>query len=398
MRLSTANAFNSGLSTLTKKQNELSALQEQISSGLRVQKASDDPAAAARAERAVAGMARSDTSQRAVDASRTAMTQTESALNDAGNLLQDARDAMVASGNATYGDSERKVVSDQLKEIRNQLLAVANRTDGAGSYLFAGQSSAQQPFTDAPGGMRYTATAGQTKVGGVDGMPLTDNGAASWMTARTGNGSFVTSAGAMVKGATIDNGHVADPSAITGSAYSLQFSVAGGVTTYAILKDGQPTAVTAAPYTADKEILVDGMSFSIDGKPAQGDQFDVNPSTSTLSAFDMLDQAITALATPNRTGPQVAQVVADNLRNIDSTMATLQSARSAAGELLNRIDNETDRISSQKLAQKTDETDATALDPIEALSTIETLKAGYDAALKSYSSVQRMSLFTYLQG
>ena len=400
MRLSTADAFNSGLSSLTTKQSELAKLQDQISSQLRVQRASDDPAAAARAERALAGMARSDTSLRAVDASRTAMSQTESALGDASNLLQEAREAMVASGNASYSDAERKVVANQIKEIRNQLLLVANRTDGSGGYLFAGQSAAQQPFTDASSGVRYTATPGQTTNSAVEGMRLTDNGAVSWMSARTGNGTFLTSAGAMVTGATIDNGRVADPAAVTGDSYSLQFTVAAGVTTYAVLQ-GQPpaaTAVTAAPYTSGKEIVVDGMSFSISGTPAQGDQFDVTPSTSTLTVFDALDQAVAALATPTRTGPQIAQTVADNLRNIDSVMASMQSARSAAGELLHRIDNETGRIGLQKLAQETEQSDATAIDMITAFSTYQTKQAGYDAALKSYSTLQRMSLFTYLQG
>ncbi len=400
MRLSTADAFDSGLGSLTKKQSELAKLQEQISSQLRVQRASDDPAAAARAERALAGIARSETSQRAVDASRTAMTQTESALGDASNLLQDAREAIVASGNASYSDAERKFVSNQIKEIRNQLLTVANRTDGSGGYLFAGQSAAQQPFTDSPGGVRYTATPGQTSAAAVEGMHLTDNGSATWLSSRTGNGTFVTTAGAMVKGATINNGRVVDPAAVTGDTYSLQFTVAAGVTTYAILQGvpPAPTATTAAPYTSGKEILLDGMSFSIEGTPAQGDQFDVTPSTSTLSVFDALDQAIAGLATPRLTGPQVAQTVADNLRNVDSVMANMQSARAAAGELLHRIDNETTRIGSQKLAQETEQSDATALDLMSAYSTYQTKQAGYDAALKSYSTVQRMSLFTYLQG
>ena len=50
---------------------------------------------------------------------------------------------------------------------------------------------------------------------------------------------FVTSAGAGVTDATIDSGRVTDPSALTGSDYTLQFSVSGGVTTYAVLQ-GRP--------------------------------------------------------------------------------------------------------------------------------------------------------------
>ena len=52
MRVATMNAFDRGLSTLQKRQSEMAAMQEQLTSGKRVQRASDDPADAARAERA----------------------------------------------------------------------------------------------------------------------------------------------------------------------------------------------------------------------------------------------------------------------------------------------------------------------------------------------------------
>jgi flagellar hook-associated protein 3 FlgL len=96
MRLSTANAYDSSLDTLTRRQAELNQAQTQISSLKRVNRASDDPAAAARAERALAALQRTQASQRAIDASRNATTQTESALGDATDLLQQAREALVA--------------------------------------------------------------------------------------------------------------------------------------------------------------------------------------------------------------------------------------------------------------------------------------------------------------
>ncbi|HEX7440713.1 MAG TPA: flagellar hook-associated protein 3, partial [Caldimonas sp.] len=101
MRISTANAFDVGIDTLTSRQVELSDAQARLASGKRVSKASDDPAAAARAEHALAGILRSDTSQRSVDASKNAISQTETAMGNAGDLLQQAREALVAAGNAS---------------------------------------------------------------------------------------------------------------------------------------------------------------------------------------------------------------------------------------------------------------------------------------------------------
>jgi flagellar hook-associated protein 3 FlgL len=396
MRISTASAFEAGIETLTQRQIELSQAQERLTSGKRVAKASDDPAAAARAERALAGVLRSETSQRAVEASRTAMTLTETALGDANELLQQARESLVAAGNASYSDQERKGLAQKLAGIRQQLLAVANRGDGAGSYLFAGQGTTMAPFLDAAGGVTYQAVAGELRTEGGTDLPLSADGQAIWMTARTGNGVFETVAGAGVTGAWIDNGQVTDPAAITGSTYTLQFTVSAGTTTYAVLRDGLPTAVTAAPYTSGQDIVVDGMSFRITGTPSSGDSFTAQPSSSTLSVFDALDQAVADLGTAGRSNAQIAQSNTDNLRNIDSVMGYLQRSRAVAGEALLRVDNETGRLDTQKLAAQTERSNAEDLDMVDAISKFQNQQTGYDAALKSYSMVQRMSLFQYL--
>jgi flagellar hook-associated protein 3 FlgL len=398
MRIATANAYDTGIDTLVQRQADLTDAQNRLASGKRVSKASDDPAAAARAEHALASILRSDTSQRAVDASKVAITQTESAMGDAGDLMQQARELMVSAGNATFTDAERKTVADQLKTIRDQLLDIANRTDGAGTYLFAGQGTTQKPFVDAPGGVQFTATPGQLSTEATTGLPLSTDGSAVWMGARTGNGVFATSAGPGVTGAQIDAGQVSNPSQLTGANYTVQFSVAAGVTTYAVLKNGNPTAVTAAPYTSGQAINVDGMTFTITGAPANGDTFGIAPSTPTLSVFQTLDKAVADLSTPGRTGYQIAQSNADNLTSLDSVMGVMQSARALAGAVLNRIDSTTDRIANQKLASQTEQSDATDLDMVQAVSDFQNQQTGYDAALKSYSMVQRLSLFQYLGG
>jgi flagellar hook-associated protein 3 FlgL len=108
--------------------------------------------------------------------------------------------------------------------------------------------------------VQYVAATGQTVTENGTGLPLTTDGELAWLQARTGNGVFVTSAAPTVLNATIDSGSVTDPSALTGADYTLQFNVAGGVTTYAVLKNGLPTAVVAAPYVSGQAITVDGMT------------------------------------------------------------------------------------------------------------------------------------------
>ena len=396
MRISTAQSFDAGITNLQRAQTELAESQQRMTSQKRVSKASDDPAAAARAERATAAIVRSQTSQRAVDASRSAMTQTESALADAGSLVQQARDAMVAAGNAAYSDVERKHLGDQIAQIRAQLLAVANRSDAAGSYLFAGQGAGAAPFLDAPGGVQFIGSAGTATTEASTALPLALDGGAVFLSARTGNGVFATQAAAGVTQARISGGNVTDPAALTGSSYALQFSVSGGSTTYAILQDGAPTAVTAAPYVSGQAIRFDGMAVAVTGAPASGDRFDIVPSTPDLSIFDVLDRASAALATTGRSNSQIAQANGQALRDIDASAGALQSARGVAGQVLARIEGETARLADLELNGRTERSLAEDLDLVAAVSDFQNRQTSYDAALKSYAMVQRLSLFDHL--
>ncbi|MEO8805789.1 MAG: flagellar hook-associated protein FlgL [Burkholderiaceae bacterium] len=398
MRISTANAYNQSIDALQDRQTALVKANEQMTTGKRVNRAGDDPAAAARAERALASVARVTASQRAVDASNNAVTLTEGALGDAEELLQQAREQLVAAGNATYGDSNRAILADHLSAIRNQLFAVANRADGAGNYLFAGQATDQRPFVDAAGGVQYQGGDGAALAGSGETLPLNMDGQGPWMRARTGNGVFETRAVTATGAAWIDSGRVTNPSALTASTYSIQFSVAAGVTTYSVLKDGLATAQTNVAFTPgqSQSIQVDGMSAGITGAPANGDAFELRPASSSLSVFDTLDRAIADLKTPLRSNTQIAQSNSSNLSNLDAVLGQVGSGRAQMGTALNRIEGVTGRLSAQKLASQTERTNAESLDLTEAISDFSNQQTGYDAALKAYSMVQRLSLFNYV--
>ena len=396
MRIATAQSYATTLESLVSRQSALTSSQEQMTTGKRVNRAGDDPAAAARAERALASERRSVATQRAVDASNNAMTLTESALGDADSLLQQARELMVSAGNPTYSDAERAGVGNQLADLRSQLLAVANRSDGAGTFLFGGQGASQAPFTDVPGGVQFQGAAGTTQAASTDALPLAVDGKSSWLQARTGNGVFTTQAVTSTGSAWIGTGTVTNPAAITGATYDIQFTVGGAGTTYSVLKNGLPTALTAMPFTPGQAVQIDGMSTTIRGAPANGDSFQLAPSTASLSVFDALDKAVADLKTPNRSDAQMAQSNVINLNNIDTTMNQLAGARSQIGATMNRIDSVTERLSAAQLSSKTERSNAEDLDMTQAISDFSNQQTGYDAALKAYSMVQRLSLFNYL--
>lgn len=308
MRISTAFSFETSVNNLQRRQQSLSELQEQLTSGKRVQRASDDPAAAASAERALALKSRATAQLRAVDASKTAMQLSESALGQAGDLLQQMRDLVVSAGNGSYGDADRRTIAESLKGLRDDLLAVANRSDGAGRYLFGGQGANTPPLRDAAGGVVFDGTAGQLQAAGGESTPL-----------------------------------------------------------------------------------------SIDGRAAFLQAPDSTNPGGTMSIFDSLDRTIGDLLTPGRSGAQISSTVSQALTGIDDGINNLSAWRSHAGESLNRLDRLADRLSQTQVDAEKQNSDAVDLDMVQAISDFQNRQSGYDAALKTYSLVQRMSLFDYIK-
>jgi flagellar hook-associated protein 3 FlgL len=411
MRITTRQTFDSGLERLQQRQRELTEMQEQLTSGRRVNKASDDPAAAARAERALAASSRQDANQRALDASRNTLNLTEGALGEAGELLQQVREALIAAGNAAYGDNERAGIAERLAALRSQLLATANRSDGAGGFLFAGQGSAQPPFVDGAAGVTFRGAAGESRAALDDVLPQSTDGSGAWLAAPSGNGLFETRAASANPDAAqswIDAGRVTDPQAFFAATsppvvadpsnldYRVTFAGSGVATTFTVQKDGAATALTNVPYVSGKAIEIDGMAFAVTGTPQAGEAFELRLASPSQSVFGTLDRAIAELKTPLRSRAASAQTVQQALVGIDGSMGALQSLRARVGESLNRADLAEGRIGAAKLAAEAEKSKAEDLDMVQAISSFQNQQSGYEAALKAYASVQRLSLFQYI--
>ena len=174
--------------------------------------------------------------------------------------------------------------------------------------------------------------------------------------------------------------------------------MAAGATTYSVLKDGLATAQSNVAFTPGQSqaIQVDGMSASITGAPANGDAFELRPASSKLTVFDALDQAIADLKTASRSNTQIAQSNSANLSNLDAVLGQIQGGRAQMGAAMNRVEAVTGRLAAQKLASQTERTNAESLDLTQAISDFSNQQTGYDAALKAYAMVQRLSLFNYV--
>jgi flagellar hook-associated protein 3 FlgL len=398
MRINTATQYERSIETLQQRQQALQASQERLTSGKRVTRPSDDPTAAARAERALARQVRIDADRRAVDASRQTMTQAESALGDSIELMQRVRELVVQAGNPIYGPAQRASLVDEMRILRQQLFEAANRTDGTGSYLFAGQGASAAPFLESAQGVVFRGTPGENTAAGQD-LPIAVDGRAAWLAASSGNGVFVTGvAEGNSGGAWVNAGQVTDPAAISGASYRVEFSDAGGgAMQWEIVPAPDDGPSGPQPFVSGQAIEFDGVALSISGSPADGDAFTVEPSSRDLSLFDVVDRLILELGDAGRSGAQVTQTVQFGMRDLDAAMAMLSATRSRLGGVLAQAEGLEQRLGDEKIVAQTERAAAEDLDIAEAATEFQSRQTSYDAALRAYSMIQDLSLFDYIR-
>ena len=410
-RLGTANMYDNALRNIGARQTDMSKLQENLTSGKRVVRASDDPVSAAQAERALNRMSRIQTEQRALETQRNAITQGEASLGDAVNLLQSFRELVVNAGDATLTPNDRATMANQLQGLREQLQAVVNRKDTNGVPLLSALGSALAPFfgpqSTSPD-YTFQGLPGQAASNGVTIAGALD-GDSAFMFDPNRDGVYTADVSAIpnVRQLTTTAITSTDRSLITGDSYSIAFSAVGpgatlGTSTATYTLTNTTTGVASAPvivpdYPTDKPVVISitgvpGLKFDITGAPATGDAVTLAPSA---SLFSTLDNAINGIRNATNNNGAI-QAVGQALANIDVGMERVHNMRSYAGELMNRADRITGDQEKRSIQLEGDRSRAEDLDMIQGISSFQNQQVGYESALKSYAMVLNLSLFNFM--
>jgi len=160
MRISTYSSYSRVLLGLRPGQLSLVRAQEQISSGRRILRASDDPSGAARSIALRSTLAHVQQVQDSIAAGHTRLDTATATLQNDSELLTRARELLLEGMGGILSDSDRQSIATELEELRKQLLDDANlRIDG--SYLFSGTAVGTQPWSEVvSGGTRHAVYNG----------------------------------------------------------------------------------------------------------------------------------------------------------------------------------------------------------------------------------------------
>jgi len=189
MRISSQQWFRQSMSSMLEQQASAMKTQEQLASGKKLLKASDDPMAASRILDVSRAIAKIDQYERNAGQVQDRLQLQESAVDGGISTLQRVRELIVQANNGVQSDETRQMLAVEVESLRNTLSQQANARDGVGKYLFGGIHDDQAPYTmlgahalpvlenasgqRVPGMLQLDGSLAPATLD-VDGMPIPD--------------------------------------------------------------------------------------------------------------------------------------------------------------------------------------------------------------------------------
>ena len=123
---------------LSSTNRSLGILFEQLSSGLRVNRAADDAAGLAISEKMRAQIRGMQQGQRNAQDGISMLQTTEGALNEVHSILQRIRELSVQAGNTTLSSSDRQAIGEEMLALTSEIQNIGTRTRFNGQQLLNG--------------------------------------------------------------------------------------------------------------------------------------------------------------------------------------------------------------------------------------------------------------------
>lgn len=136
---------NNMLRNLHRSMGNMDNLQQQLSSGSKINKPSDDPVVAARGMFYRSSLMENDQYKRNVDEAQSWMDMTDSTMDEMGNILKRIRELLVYSGDGAISPDDLKAMGSEVEELKKHMGTLANQQIN-GKYIFAGTDTNKPPY------------------------------------------------------------------------------------------------------------------------------------------------------------------------------------------------------------------------------------------------------------
>ncbi|MEJ2609667.1 MAG: flagellar hook-associated protein FlgL [Candidatus Thiodiazotropha sp.] len=191
-RISSSMLFDRGINSMLERQSVLSKAQLQATSGKRILTPSDDPVGSAQVLNLRTAISKVEQYQDNADQVTARLEIQEASLKSADEIMPRILELTLQGMSDTYNAAARQAIADELRELNDQLMSLANTRDSNGEFIFAGFSAETIPFSNpADGVFAYSGDMGNRslQISATRQIQDRDNGYDLFMNVETSTGA-----------------------------------------------------------------------------------------------------------------------------------------------------------------------------------------------------------------
>jgi flagellar hook-associated protein 3 FlgL len=163
VRVTQSMLANNMLKHLSASYANLGKYQEQLSTGKKINRPSDDPVVAMKGMAYRTNLTEVEQLKRNFSEAYNWIENSDAALDKATQALQRIRELVVQASNDTYEETQRQAISQEIKQLTEHLVTIANTKVGD-KYIFNGTNTLQPPVQMVNGSITTSSNAEEVKI------------------------------------------------------------------------------------------------------------------------------------------------------------------------------------------------------------------------------------------
>jgi len=404
MRISTNQIYDQNMRSIMQNQGDLAKTQEQLATGKKLLKPSDDPVGAAKALRLTERLDSLTQFKRNNDLVTGSLELQETVLDSVRSSADRARALAIQSGNGAYTAADREAIASELEQIKLELLDLMNTKDADGNYLYSGFQSGKQAYAFEPASSGNAIT-----FSGDQGKNFINLSESSKVQATTSGFEVFEDVLGRLK-FTVDGSSVPQPTKSTisnqdnfdnffennydpaNNNYRINFLASGQAE---LINQGTGVVLGSTSFASGEPFTLRGMEFEVNA--IAGDSFDFSLDAPQRKSMAQTIHELEALLNdPSTDTLSLQEGIADALIGLDNGMERVSLERASIGGRLNiaqsmSLSNFDLQTAAQSTLSSIEDADFAKLSTEFAKQEV-----ALNAALATFPQVSELTLFNFI--
>lgn len=381
MRVTQSMLTNNNLKYISNSYSDLQRLSDQITTGKKITKPSDDPVVAMKGMRYRTQVAEIKQYQRNLNEGYNWMENADTALDSANQILQKIRELTVQASNDTYDETARKNIVNEMTTLQEQLVTLAETKVGD-KYIFNGTDTASSPMNLNQIDMEFEGFQAGLSNGSINPSEYVINYQGNKYTYDSTDNMFKNKNGSSIE--------------IDGNTGEITYTYQEELP----YKDGETVAaekkIDSGSIVISKDTAVSTNSNRVLLEVSKGVSIPVNVVSNEAFSLDMfggIEAIKKMISDPDATGKEITK----SLDAIDGYINNVVSRQSQLGAQLNRAEMVESRLKQQEVVANKTLSENEDMDFEEAVTKYLTQQMVHNAALQVGAQIIQRSLVDFLR-